>query len=151
MRRCNWLPYHCRDWQDKSDGAHVSSPQTLMKVMNGHEKITPAQSLSWLSSLAHQPPSLSPTSVSIREIHRSLSRSMSTWSIQKWYEGIARGRRERADRYVAHKSVSMSQGWRRVGELSLFLCDSQVYPVVSPPFYLLRLADNQKRWVVYNI
>lgn len=57
-RERNWLSYHCSDWQNKSDSVHVSSPQTLMKVMNGHEQITPTHSLSWLSSHTHLPPRL---------------------------------------------------------------------------------------------
>lgn len=70
-RECNWLSYHGSDWQNKSDSEHVSPPQSLMKVMNGHEQITLPHSLSWLSSHTHRL-TLSASSSFI---------STSTWSV----------------------------------------------------------------------
>lgn len=151
MTRRNWLPYHCCDWQDKSDGAHVSSPQTLMKVMNGHEKITPAQSLSWLSSLAHPPPSLSPPPLS--PSGKFTVACQGPWAPDPYRSDMEASPEAGVSVRTDVLPIKVSARHRDEdawGELSLFLCDSQVYPVMLPPFYLLRLATNQKRWVVYN-
>lgn len=129
-RERNWLSYHCSDWQNKSDSVHVSSPQTLMKVMNGHEKITMTHSLPWPSL----PPSLPPPSPS----GKFTVACQPPWApdpYSRWYQGIAGGRHENIEcvnRHVAHKSVNMSQRLTVVG----------IYSSASPGLHFLTCNDS---------